>query len=158
MSANKRKNIGLGLMIAGIAALTVTILFWIFGSKLISTEFGFEPDQPMNSSDTADLGNLIIPGFESVTIPAGETEVPFRLYNPEKNPCYFEITITISDTDEEIYKSKLISPGQELSKITMNRELEKGSYAAVIHYAAYTTDGLFTPLNGADVPFTLIVG
>ena len=158
MGKNKGKSIGFGLMCAGISALIVTLLFWGFGTTWISTEFGFEPAQSVGRTDAGNLDNLVIPGFESVTIPAGQTEVPFHLYNPEQNPCYFEITITISDSQEELYKSKLISPGQELNQITLRRGLEEGSYAAVIHYAAYTTDGQLTPLNGASLPFTLTAG
>lgn len=164
MDLHKRKRTGFILMTAGAVAIVCTILFWVFGANFITTDYAFEQDQSAlldeeaaRQAALAALANesIVIPGFESATIPADEETVELRLYNPENNNCYFEISITLTGSEEEIYKSNLIKPGQELVEITLNRGLEKGNYTAVMHYSAFTTDGSFTPLNGADIPFTL---
>jgi hypothetical protein len=151
-----RKRIGIILIAVGVTALLCCGLFLLFGGKLLINP-GQEIEPWQDPFEQISVNESIsIPGFESMAIPAGKTTVPATFYNPEENKCYFEISIVLSDTKEEIYKSKLIEPGNRLYQITLNRALARGDYDAVIHYNAYTlTDQ--QDLNGANVPFTLVV-
>ncbi len=157
MTRDKRKRLGIILTIAGATALLITLFFIFFGSKLIlNPEHEFEPEQSVvQSSQQLDFDSISIPGKESMKIQAEEKSVSVDLYNPEDNKCYFEISILLED-GTELYKSKLVKPGQNIYKINLNKELAKGTYNATIHYSTYTMDGNYTPLNGANVPVKLI--
>ena len=69
-----------------------------------------------------------IPGYKTIIVAAGTKDVSVELVNPEENNVYFEISFYLPETKETIYTSKLISPGQTLYDITLERELEAGEY------------------------------
>jgi len=148
-----RMRAGVIMTVVGATALVCIGFFWFFGGRLLYDDgIQFEPEQLLAES----ASSITIPGFESMTIEAGQTTVSTYLYNPESNTCYFEILIHLTETDETIYASKLVAPGQELYEIELTRELEEGDYRAIVEYRAYAA-GTFTELNGANVPFDLHV-
>lgn len=126
------------------------------GGSDAGTRLELEPEQQAPVTSMADTAMISIPGMESMTIPANTATVSTRLYNPEDNPCYFEISITLED-GTELYHSKLVSPGQELYEIELAQTLEAGTYSAILHYSTYSLEDGTTPMNGASVPFTLYV-
>ena len=120
----------------------------------------FEQDQTNPESSTQEAGveaGIEIPGYESIEISAGTKDVKVDLTNPENNQVYFEISFYLPETDETIYQSKLIKPGQHIYEITLKREMEAGEYPLTVKYAAYSADDSLTPKNGADVNCTLVV-
>ena len=90
-------------------------------------------------------------------IPAGTKEVSVELTNPEENQVYFEISFYLPETEETIYTSDLIRPGQTIYEITLEKEMEAGEYPLILRYAAYTADEAMEPRNGAQVSCSLIV-
>jgi len=52
------------------------------------------------------------------------------LLNPEGNPCYFTFELVLTDTDEVLYISMQVEPGQMITNITLNRALPAGRYNA----------------------------
>ena len=107
---------------------------------------------------------VAIPGWGSITIPAGETEITsVDFYNPEANEGYYYLTFELRIPDdssegyEVIYASQLVPPGQHLQKITLSRPLEAGEYDAIVHVQPYRMDEAQTPTNNADMETTLIV-
>jgi len=159
LQTKKRRltSLGAALTAAGAAILLSALVFYLCGAKIVRTYFDFEPQNTASGvMEANDAPSIAIPGFESATVPADTKAVGLRLYNPETNDCYFEIAIELTDAGKEIYRSKLLRPGQELTEIELAEGLPAGQYGAILHYYAYSTDGTFTPLNGADVPFTLI--
>lgn len=157
---------------AGVTLLLCLGFFLIFGNAFQNTqaplpafllsenEPGLEQEREFEKQQTFTQQNasesIAIPGFEKMKIPAGQTTVPAYLYNPENNKCYFEIALLLADSKEEIYKSKLVRPGQKLYEIELNRAMEKGDYDAVVHYSTYALAD-YADMNGANVPFTLSV-
>lgn len=97
---------------------------------------------------------IAIPGYKSITIDAGETDIKVNLQNPQGNPCYFVISLILQD-GTELYKSKMIEPGKGLYDITINDPLGKGEYPAIVKYETFSLNEL-NPLNGAEVKITLI--
>lgn len=155
---DKRKRVGITMIISGGVSLLLILFFIFFGANLLlKPEYRFEEDQSVTTAEKTESDKITIPGFESMTIKAGETKATTHLYNPEDNNCYFEISIILKNSESEIYQSKLIKPGQNLYEIELDRAMSKGTYDAVLHYNTYTTDGSYTPLNGANVPFELVV-
>ncbi|MDO5141856.1 MAG: hypothetical protein Q4D31_02425 [Eubacteriales bacterium] len=102
---------------------------------------------------------IAIPGWGSMTIPAGQTEVAVDLPNPEANAGKYYLTfeLRLKDSGEVLYTSGLVPPGQTIQHITLNRPLTAGEYAAVVHVQPYEMDEAQTPTNNADMETTLIV-
>ena len=120
----------------------------------------FEEDQerPENEGEEASVGRGIqIPGYKSIEIPAGTKDVSVELTNPEENQVYFQISFYLPETDETIYSSDLIKPGQSLYEITLEKEMEAGEYPLTVQYATFTADEEMAPQNGAEVNCTLVV-
>ena len=125
----------------------------------------FNPDIDPNAGDWTggdlpDKGDgqstgIQIPGYPSITLPADTQTVSVALLNPEGNPCYFTFELVLRDTDEVLYSSKLVPPGQVISQITLSRALPAGEYDAIIRITTSSLeDG--SAMNGADVVTTLI--
>lgn len=112
------------------------------------------------------MPGIAIPGWGSITLPAGVTEASTALQNPEANEGWYYLTFemrlpTVDEaTGEEGYEvlftTGLIPPGQYCNKVTLNRPLEPGEYRAVVHVQPYTIENL-TPTNNADMETVLIV-
>lgn len=158
ISKMNQKIIGAVMILAGIVLLLLALLRGC-GAQETERVFEFEVGQeaPEVEATEMEVQYISIPGFKGVTIPANTKSVSVHLYNPEENPCYFEMIITIDEGETELYKSKLLSPGQDLYTIELETGLAAGAYDAILQYNTYSMDGNFTPMNGAQVPFTLTV-
>ena len=109
---------------------------------------------------------IAIPGWGSITRPAGVTEASTALQNPEANEDWYYLTfeMRLPTTDEAtgeegyevLFTTGLIPPGQYCNKVTLNRPLEPGEYKAVVHVQPYTIENM-TPTNNADMETVLIV-
>ena len=163
-----------------LAVIIILILLLIAGGITVGLNwnnwFGTQPDTPAAGSFNPDIDpgagewnggeledksggqstGIKIPGYPSITLPADTQTVSVALLNPEGNPCYFTFELVLSDTDEVLYTSKLVPPGQAISQITLSRALPAGEYDAAIRITtASLEDG--SAMNGADVVTTLIV-
>lgn len=96
-----------------------------------------------------------IPGYPSITIPANQTDVTMALLNPEGNPCYFTFELVLKDTNETLYKSKLVPPGQAITNITLSKPLDTGEHNAVIKISTFSLKDQ-SAMNGANVETVLI--
>lgn len=153
---NKKKTAGYTLIIVGITALVCILIFIFLGYHFfLKPSVEFEADQTASQTE-ANSDTISIPGFETWTIDAGKTKASANFYNPDKNTCYFVISVILDDTGETVYESKYIKPGQHLYEVELTRALKAGNYKATLHYSTYSSTDL-TPLNGADVPFDLVV-
>lgn len=101
--------------------------------------------------------NIKINGITDLKLKAGVREQNFVFSNPKENPCYFKYEIVLTGTDEVIYTSQLVPPGYAISKFSLNRALEAGSYRAVIHVKTYTFDKQQRPLNNFDMKTNVTV-
>lgn len=163
-----KKVVGIiaAILLAGVTALA----FWVVPKMTGS------PESPASDREKlqvdADAGDYVapeetenestgiaIPGWGSMTIPAGQTEVAVDLPNPDANEGQYYLTFELSlkETGEVLYTSGLVPPGKTIQKITLSRPLEAGSYPAVIHVQPYKMDEEQTPTNNADMETELIV-
>ncbi|MFZ3130163.1 MAG: hypothetical protein WA125_03435 [Desulfosporosinus sp.] len=100
--------------------------------------------------------SIAIPGFEKIAMKAGQAKQAVNFYNPEKNSCYFRISLVLAD-GTELFRSGMIKPGQTIGTIDISRSLEVGTYEdAVLQYDCYTIEGL-QPLNGSKTVLNLEV-
>ncbi len=115
----------------------------------------WQQTQPPHQGDP-DAAGIKIPAYPSIPIKANTQNVQMALLNPEGNPCYFIFSVILKDTEELLYQSKMVAPGQVIVNVTLNRPLEPGEYRAVVKIAtASLTDG--KPMNGANVETVLVV-
>lgn len=126
----------------------------------------FSPDIDPNAGDwqgdalpdksSGEAVGIKIPGYPSITLPAGQQDVTMALLNPEGNPCYFTFELALTDSGEVLYTSGLVPPGKVISNVTLSRALSAGEYNATIRIATTSlTDG--SAMNGANVETVLIV-
>ena len=129
---------------------------------IIDENAGEKKESQTESSEEAP--GVTIPGWGTITIPAGETEITsVDFYNPTENEGYYYLTFELRILDdsnegyEVIYSSQLVPAGQHIQQITLSRALEAGEYEAVVHVQPYKMDEAQTPTNNADMKTTLIV-
>ena len=106
--------------------------------------------------------NVAIPGYKTITIPAGTDHVPVDFYNPENNSGYYYLSFELRVPDvngnyETLFTSDLVEAGKHLYQIVLNHPLSAGVYEhSILHVQPYTVNDL-TMTNNADVEFTLKV-
>lgn len=111
---------------------------------------GEEPEDKGGESE-----GIKIPGYPSITVAKDSENVTMALLNPEGNPCYFKFELVLKDTDETIYESKLVPPGQAITDVTLTKPLSEGEHEAVIKISTFSlTDQ--SAMNGANVETVLI--
>lgn len=155
----------------------IIILLLIVGGVVLAlnwgNRFGEKPAEPSqstamevdpnagqyNGEKPEDKGGeaegIKIPGYPSITIPANKEDVTVAFLNPEGNPCYFVFELVLKDTEETLYKSKLVPPGQAITDITLSKPLTAGEHNAVIKISTYSLEDQ-SPMNGANVETVLI--
>lgn len=100
-------------------------------------------------------GKILIPGYEKMVMNANTKEQKVNMGNPSDNNCYFVIVLKLTD-GTLLFESDKLKPGEGLEEITINQELQKGEYQAVIEYHCYSLEDEST-LNGGSSEFRLIV-
>jgi len=65
-----------------------------------------------------------------------------RIENIPANHYHMSVKITLDETQETIYESKGIRPGQYIEYITLQKTLQPGEYAATALFSAYDADTL----------------
>lgn len=109
---------------------------------------------------------VAIPGWGSITLPAGVREAATSLKNPDANADWYYLTFEMrlptvdEETGEESYEviftTGLIPPGQYCNQVTLTRALEAGEYNVILHVQPYRMSDK-TPTNNADTEMVLIV-
>ncbi len=102
---------------------------------------------------------VAIPGWGSISLPAGSLEADADLFNPEDNQGWYYLTfqLRLKETEEVIFETGLIPPGMYCTKVTLNRELEAGAYDGVMHVQPYYMREPPSPTNNADFEIRIIV-
>lgn len=102
---------------------------------------------------------IAIPGWTSIKLPAGATEAYVSLNNLEDNAGWYYLTfeLRLKETNEVIFTTGLIPPGQYVNKVILTRELEAGTYPAILHVQPYRMADAQSPTNNADLDIQMIV-
>ncbi len=113
--------------------------------------------KPQDKDDLTSQGQvgIKIPGYPVIEIPKNQKNVQMALLNPEGNPCYFTFTIVLEETNEVLYQSKMVPPGQAITDVTLARGLNAGSYKAVIKITTNALDD-GRGMNGANLKTELV--
>lgn len=148
----KRKTVIYILLLIIIVIILLLLLF------KCSSNRGTEPPPSDSTSTTenktldfipaGEEGRITIPGYAGIYFKAGTTQQTVDFHNPATNDCYFKISLYLSN-DYLLYQSDLIKPGEHLTEITINQELQKGLYKnCLLVYQCYSLDSKMQ-LNGS---------
>lgn len=114
---------------------------------------GTIPEAPKGNPNAE---NIQLPGYPTIYIPAGQTDVEVAFSNPEGNPCYFTFQLVLNDSGEVLYESKQVPPGEAITKATLSKPLETGKYEAQLRITTASIVDL-SPMNGANMETVLDV-
>ncbi len=149
-----KKNKKVIAVVAILLIILAGLVIWKMSApkgEVTSFQPEFEEGQEQATSEGGVETGIKIPGYSVIPVNAGSKEVSIDLTNPEENNVYFQITFLLGEEKEQIYQSKLIRPGDHLYNITLDRELEAGSYDLTIQYDTFAMDENYSPRNGATV-------
>lgn len=182
---NARGKSGAASLIMLLALLAVTVGLFVWqnqsanrGAPEATLSPTVEPSPTVELQIDPNAGELVtptpaptepgvaIPGWGSITLPAGVTEAATTLKNPEANEGWYYLTFEMrlptvdEETGEESYEvlftTGLIPPGQYCNQVTLTRALEPGEYNVILHVQPYRMSDK-TPTNNADTETLLIV-
>lgn len=100
---------------------------------------------------------IIIPAFQPLYVKSEDTAVRTVLWNPEKNQVYFQFHLVLRDTEEVIYESRLVPPGQAIYELSLNRSFEQGVYPLIVRVSTYDLKEYEKQMNGGEVETSLHV-
>ena len=69
----------------------------------------------------------------------------------QKEICYFQYSLEIVETGEQIYQSDLIEPGKAITEFAVKNVPDKGNYELYLNIHTFSMDENKEPLNGAQV-------
>lgn len=173
----KRKQMQLLIALVAVVVLAVVaVLIWQSTKSEVAPAASPTPTVELEIDPNA--GELItptpaptepgvaIPGWGSITLPAGATEAATTLKNPDANADWYYLTfeMRLPTVDEEtgkesyevLFTTGLIPPGQYCNQVTLTRALEAGEYNVILHVQPYRMSDK-TPTNNADTEMVLIV-
>lgn len=182
---NARGKGGAASLIVLLALLAVTVGLFVWqnqsanrGAPEATLSPTVEPSPTVELQIDPNAGELVtptpaptepgvaIPGWGSITLPAGVTEASTTLKNPEANADWYYLTfeMRLPTVDEEtgaesyevLFTTGLIPPGQYCNKVTLTRALEPGEYNVILHVQPYRISDK-TPTNNADMETVLVV-
>lgn len=150
-------------------AATVAICYFLFANKAEPTSLVFEDnatagimpgiDLEQRKAELQTLLDRSMIAFSINTSPvfqSGTSEGNLLIENPGNNAKLIQVSIVISDTNEEVYASKYIKPGTYIEKVKLDKVLEKGTYDATAYFSAYDEETYeFIGRTGAQIKLTV---
>lgn len=122
-------------------------------SPVIEDDLG----EDTTAASTQSGAQIQIAGFSSWHIPAGQAEnLPIYLHNPDGNPCYFSFRIALEDTDEPLYQSDMVPPGETIRQVDLTHSFNAGTYDVVIYITTNALDD-GAAMNSAKLNVALTV-
>ncbi len=106
--------------------------------------------------ENVDPDRITLPGYEQITIAAGTDMAYVALWNPDQNPCYFQFEIVLDETEETIYESRLIPPGNAVTEVQFDRTFGAGTYPVTIRISTYNLEDYEQEMNGGEVKAELV--
>lgn len=100
-------------------------------------------------------GQIAVPGMETMTFKADQKKQEVNLYNPDKNDCYFRISILLED-GTLLAQTGLLAPGKGVVDMELSKALPEGAYEnAVLRYECLSQDEALTLLHSAKIRCTI---
>lgn len=116
-----------------------------------------EPADNSGGSGSVSAGNIAIQGMERLVLPSGQLKAEVELVNPQENRNRYSLSfeLRLAETGEVIFSTGYIKGGKTITSVDLVRELEPGTYKAVLRVQPKDSSGRLT--NNADIELDLIV-
>lgn len=144
--------------------LGLLLLLMVLGGILLMNN---KPDIDPNAGEYAsslkrpdNIGDskILIPGYGKFTLKKGSDTIDTVLFNPEGNPCFFKFTLMERTTNEVVYESKLVPPGQGIAPIKLKKIYnDAGEYDLVLKFQSVDLENTKITYNGSDIDVKLKV-
>lgn len=154
----KTRNI-LGLLAMFLTILTVITLILL--PFIMKDPMGLDPnvkdyDPKIELPDNADFDSTIVPGFQEFMLFEDMQEIYMALGNPKTNTCYFQYTVILDSTREELFSTELIPPGKAVTTVKLPRKLKSGIYPITVKIRAFDINDKNSELNGSEVKTKIV--
>lgn len=103
-----------------------------------------------------DEGSIGVAMDTEITLENGNSVAKGNIGNPARNTKSFVISIVMTDTNEEVYRSGLIPPDTYINEMQLNTVLEKGSYPAATYFEVYNEEGEVTGKTGVNITINVL--
>ncbi|MGX8833674.1 hypothetical protein ACWG0P_05615 [Amedibacillus sp. YH-ame6] len=133
------------------------LIFNILAPKGPELEDGMDQYTPTSSiQKNTDSTSILLPGYKDLNMEENTDTAYVALYNPEGNPCYFKFKITLDETGQIIYESKLIPPGYAVTAVKFDRSFPTGIYPISINIETFSLDDYKEKMNGGDIKTRIV--
>lgn len=154
------KNVALkrlAVAIAGIALLTFGAWCAVNWYDWFPAKIEIDPNAIVTqTTDTPPHEDITIPGYTVIKADKNGT-THWSLQNPEGNPCYFQVTLKLEESNRKLYQSGLMPAGSAIENPKLETMLDPGTYTVLIQYNTYELEGAHNPMNSAVTAGQLIV-
>lgn len=75
-----------------------------------------------------------------ITLEDGASKGKIGIENKSNNVYDIVVKIYLKDSNELIYESTLLKPGDKIEKAKLDKKLEKGTYKAIAYFEAYENE------------------
>lgn len=103
------------------------------------------------SNEKLDKTQLAIKINSTVTLESGLKKGEFGIENKGNNVYDVIVKIYIKETNELIYTSPKLRPGEKIEKTSLDKRIEKGSYKAIAYFEAYDEDNNYKGKSGVEI-------
>ena len=155
-----RRSILLAIAALVIAAVTLCV-FSMSTGQTKDPSSGVVLDKNAVEFDTgdtlsADPLRIRFPGYNDITLSQSDTDIPIVLTNPKGNPCLFQFSVTLDDSQTALLDSDWVEPGKALEGIPLSSTLSQGDHTLHVTISTRSLDGT-EPMNGGSVTVQLHV-
>lgn len=147
----------LAIAAAGIALLTFGAWCAVNWYDWFPAKIEIDPNAVVTQTKETPVNeDITIPGYTVITADRdGHTK--WSLQNPEGNPCYFQVTLKLADSNRRLYQSGLMPTGSTIENPKLEAMLDPGTYDVLIQYNTYELEGAHRPMNSASTVRQLII-
>lgn len=149
--------------IASLVAAIAIVVALLLGGYLLNQSDGPEIDG--NSSkynpkivlpEKSNPDTISLPGYGDINMFAGTSDLKIALWNPETNQVYFKFTILLEDTEEKLYESKFVEPGNAITEVKLSRALEQGIHPVIVRIDTFDINDYKVKKNGGEAKARVI--
>lgn len=87
-----------------------------------------------------DKTQLVMKINSKITLEDGTSKGKIGIENKSNNVYDIVVKIYLKDSNELIYESTLLKPGDKIEKAKLDKKLEKGTYKAIAYFEAYENE------------------
>lgn len=146
----------LAIAVAGIALLTFGAYCAVNWYDWFPQKLDIDPNAVSMDTNTPTHEDITIPGY-TVIHASADGQTKWSLQNPGGNPCYFQVTLKLEDSNRKLYQSGLLPPGTAVQNPGLETYLDPGTYNVLIQYSTFELEGAHSPMNSAVTAGQLII-